>query len=447
MKRKRSTMTAICGAALALLPVVAPASPFATTVVDYSPGPSQYDGVPAQVTQFMTASKALGAPVGETLGLANVDSVVTLGDGGSLTLAFDHDVVDDPANPGGYDFIVFGNAFFVAGNYANRWQEPAYVEISQDGVTWYLINPSPSQSVVAAMDATAIHTTALTGYTDCTPVLRCVTTRTPEEFFIVPDRQSVAGNSDLMKVDAVSPGGDAFDIAAAVQESAQGVPLLDASSHTIPAGISSFRYIRITSVHFPGTDVDLGEVSADIDGASDVAPAISVGAARKLSDGGYAVIYGAKVTAKWNGDGFRIEQPDRSAGLKVMSATTVAEGDSVAVTGHVTTDTNGERVIADPLVTVLEHGVAPPTIGIANRTASLDMLSTMLVRVWGKRTAGTTGQVTIDDGSGLPVNVQYGTLTTVPDTAQWISATGIISRDASGSPYVRIRKAGDITYY
>ena len=71
---------------------------------------------------------------------------------GYVTIAFDHDVVDDPANPFGLDFIVFGNALVsgVDDTYYNPGTDPtkfsfkgisaaeaAKVEVSQDGKTWF----------------------------------------------------------------------------------------------------------------------------------------------------------------------------------------------------------------------------------------------------------------------------------------------------------------------
>lgn len=75
-----------------------------------------------------------------------------------LTLAFDHDVVDDANNPFGIDFIVFGNSFCVgqSGAYysdgadidtlyssAEGSAEPGLVEVSQDGTKWYSFNNGP----------------------------------------------------------------------------------------------------------------------------------------------------------------------------------------------------------------------------------------------------------------------------------------------------------------
>lgn len=75
-----------------------------------------------------------------------------------VTVEFDHQVEDDPLNPYGIDFIVFGNTFV----YSEGWDyyydgvdpfsirfgdgaapEPGLVEVSQDGVTWYAFADGP----------------------------------------------------------------------------------------------------------------------------------------------------------------------------------------------------------------------------------------------------------------------------------------------------------------
>ncbi len=74
--------------------------------------------------------------------------------GGYVVIAFDHPVMDDPQNPFGSDFIVFGNAFQTLGGgpyfvettdpsgyvftaASTVMVEPALVEVSQDGVNWF----------------------------------------------------------------------------------------------------------------------------------------------------------------------------------------------------------------------------------------------------------------------------------------------------------------------
>ena len=79
--------------------------------------------------------------------------------GGSITLEFDHDVADDPRNPFGLDFIVFGNAMQTLGGnaYFDGVSDPAsvvfgtdemkpergLVEVSADGKEWFAFEDGP----------------------------------------------------------------------------------------------------------------------------------------------------------------------------------------------------------------------------------------------------------------------------------------------------------------
>ena len=77
---------------------------------------------------------------------------------GYVTIKVDHDVVDDPKNPFGIDFLVFGNSFAVkqGTSYVTLGGDPsqvrftgqgsaegALVEVSQDGETWYAFEDGP----------------------------------------------------------------------------------------------------------------------------------------------------------------------------------------------------------------------------------------------------------------------------------------------------------------
>jgi hypothetical protein len=123
-------------------------SPFATSVVSYVAGTGAVAG-------FNNPNVALGAPerfTGEGLIPQAVtpfqpafrpNEVVSLGVGGRLVLAFDHDVVDDPRNPHGIDLIVYGNAFFTDGSFglgsvAGLASEGGTIRVSADGVDWVL---------------------------------------------------------------------------------------------------------------------------------------------------------------------------------------------------------------------------------------------------------------------------------------------------------------------
>jgi hypothetical protein len=87
---------------------------WATGYFDYSPG----GNVDAE---WRTPAKALGPAVGDAF------DVVTLGDGGRITLTFDPPIGDGP----GADFAVFENAFDGA------FLELAWVEVSSDNVHYF----------------------------------------------------------------------------------------------------------------------------------------------------------------------------------------------------------------------------------------------------------------------------------------------------------------------
>jgi len=86
---------------------------------------------PSSVTPF-------NAPFG-------ADELVSLGEGGFLTLAFDEAVTDDPLNPYGIDLLIFGNAFFGAtGDFSDPvagglFTEGGVLELSANGIDWVTV--------------------------------------------------------------------------------------------------------------------------------------------------------------------------------------------------------------------------------------------------------------------------------------------------------------------
>ncbi len=326
------------GGALAALLVSAPpgavrAGDFASVVLEYAPAPGQFINNGA----FNDPMKALGPPVGGGTVSADNSKVVSLGGfGGSITLGFGARVMDDPRNPLGLDFIVFGNAVWVNGDPGVRFAEAAVVEISLDengdGLAndeWFVIRGShlpaapldawraqqwdnvagngvppvntawypgpvfypghPPMYETTAFELPALFRTdrlmnpngagaiaeGVFGYAECSPTLLLgdMTGASgaagdnslsdaedepgidPAEFYTVPDDPMAVG------IDAGSGGGDAFDIAWAV----------DAETGA-PADLSGFDFVRMTvavdAVFGPGGV--LGEVSAEIGAVADV---------------------------------------------------------------------------------------------------------------------------------------------------------------------------------
>ena len=140
--------------------VVVRADNFAATVIDagfcdndpdYRPATGQF----VNNSAYNDPNRALGAPIGGGTSTQNSAKVVSLGSfGGQIILAFDHDVLDEPANPFGVDAIVFSNTFWPSGDPNLHATETAHIEIMPElngnGIPgddpneqWYLI-PGPN---------------------------------------------------------------------------------------------------------------------------------------------------------------------------------------------------------------------------------------------------------------------------------------------------------------
>ena len=425
-------------------------------------------------------TRCLGAPAGgEVYAPAHSTSTgyfVSLGDRDAahtkawVIVGFSTPIEDNPRNPYGLDFIVFSNAYFMLspneatplyGDPTYRWQEPAFVEISQDALNWYLIRPnilpdelipSPGPDPNNPVCDTGFSGTPLSGYAEYTPSIHLPSGgrdpfgsvhRTAEEQYTVPDRPSLPDAFNSVRFDYVSGGGDAFDIADAVVEERSGVPAYDAQGQEIKANIGWFKYVRLTDAvsgdYFPG----LGEISAEIDAASAVRPAITIGEAKKLAEGGYALITDAIVTAVLP-DSFFIESPDRSAAMKVIYDTSVpvdghsvTVGDKMTVTGHLS-KSSGRFVLPDPMWTcTAPNSTVPKPLGMSGRTVATDAAYGMSVRIWGKVTDKGADSCLINDGSSSAKLVWSDDTYSLPDGTTFVSATGTCDKEDDGTTVVR----------
>ncbi len=147
---------------------------FAVEIIEYVEG----SGVPTDWISgqlFNDPNAALGRPTLETSGdgwFIPVDEnvpvvppyqpfrdfeIVTIGNGGHLTVRFNHPVANDKNNAYGIDFIIYGNARQVIGG-LEGWKngnpeetivsgvaaaEPGIVAVSQDGQNWYYFSSGP----------------------------------------------------------------------------------------------------------------------------------------------------------------------------------------------------------------------------------------------------------------------------------------------------------------
>ncbi|MBM4111289.1 MAG: hypothetical protein FJ254_08050 [Phycisphaerae bacterium] len=224
-------------------------SPFASSVVSYAPGSSPAGG-------FTIASSALGEPTRFTGGpffpqavtpfqpAFMTSEIVSIGAGGELVVAFDHDVVNDPRNPFGVDLIVFGNSFFGDAAYplgipSGIFAEGGQIAVSADGTTWV---------AVAGIDADGFAPTC--GWRDATPY--ATTPGSQPTDFTKPIDPTITMASMI---------GQDWSAVRAMYDGSGGGAGIDLA----PLGLSSIRFVRVR--------VPVGAMqSAEIDGFSDVTP-------------------------------------------------------------------------------------------------------------------------------------------------------------------------------
>ncbi len=236
------------------------ASPFATQVVSYTPGtgtspgfdnPLVALGEPSRFTpdaNFPAAVTPFSAPY-------KGEQIVSVGAGGSLVLAFDHPVTNDPQNPFGVDLLVFGNSFFYDPiTFTARADElfggRGKLEVSPDGAAWTTVPNFRPDGVYPTL-----------GYADLTDAFATAPGAVPTDFTrpVDPSLDWHAKNFAQLVVGYNGSGGGAgVDIGA--------------------LGLSSVSFLRFT--------VPAGESGVvNIDAVSDVAavPAPGVGASMMLA--------------------------------------------------------------------------------------------------------------------------------------------------------------------
>ncbi len=261
------------------------------SVIEYKPVWGQH----VNNASFNDPARLYGAPQ------QGAHHIVSLGSGGGYVIVkFDPPILNHANNIGGYDFIIFGNAFFVLPiSSEQRFQEPAYVEVMKDANengladdTWYLLKGSDT-SISSILTLTYSRTTTtlkpankshypgttyfpgypdditvsffsfppektgqtaenIWGYADVTPTLTKPDGIANEDFYTVPD---TPGD---YPIDSGSGGGDSFKIEWAVNKS---------------TGTSvSLDYINFIKIINGATNMMgmFGEASPDIDAVARV---------------------------------------------------------------------------------------------------------------------------------------------------------------------------------
>jgi len=104
--------------------------PYAQSVVDFAPGEGAGFG------QDRFPDIVLGPPEGRGKSNGSLD-VLTLGAGGTITVAFEDRAIEDGE---GADFIVYENPFYVGGDPEQVNAELGEVSVSRDGENWKTID-------------------------------------------------------------------------------------------------------------------------------------------------------------------------------------------------------------------------------------------------------------------------------------------------------------------
>ena len=164
----RTHLRPATSAAAAMFVAVGLQAQYATAVVDYRAGTGFSPG-------YTNAAAALGMPSRSTPGdfggpvdpfapPYTRDQLVSIGTGGSLTLRWDTPLRNAPGNPYGLDFTVFGSTgFLMTNDFDANWTPigtPATdgslfnpntgtqrISVSQDGKTWFVLDPARSPKV------------------------------------------------------------------------------------------------------------------------------------------------------------------------------------------------------------------------------------------------------------------------------------------------------------
>ncbi len=147
VRNVRRAVFRVCIGLILLFEVSVVASPYPVEVVDFTPGPGGPEGYdnPNVVLGPPPVQDSLGYAISTTSAPWEANDVVSLGNGGSLTVRFDDYVFNNPLDVEyGVDLIVFGNSFFGLDSWPDGvinqlYGEPAKIEVSQNGLDFYEI--------------------------------------------------------------------------------------------------------------------------------------------------------------------------------------------------------------------------------------------------------------------------------------------------------------------
>jgi len=149
MISNRVFASALALAAFGLAGPAAAADPWADHVVNYVAGSGTGAYTNSAVTLGEPTRFIIDPPYGGAItpfqAPYQTSDIVTVGNGGSLTVSFDEPVVDDPLNPFGIDLLIFGNAFYVLDFVTDQAtgavdNNGGLIEVSANGVDFFPVN-------------------------------------------------------------------------------------------------------------------------------------------------------------------------------------------------------------------------------------------------------------------------------------------------------------------
>lgn len=207
-------------------------------LVEYKPTSGEY--TTGQWTAWGVGDGIFGGSIAMH-GVTSYMDMTLLGDqpGGYVTYKYDTPIYNDPRNPYGVDFMIYGNNFSTTGQNTS----PASVQVSRDGNTWYWLAGQQHYELTTEFNVqgTTIDGTVVSGmrianndkikfgYPD---VLACSTVGNAQS------RWSATGEPNNPYVDSWSRVGEAMDLSWAVDDNGK------------PVQLDCIQYIRVMDMGY-----------------------------------------------------------------------------------------------------------------------------------------------------------------------------------------------------
>lgn len=237
------------------------AGPWASMVISYDPGTNPAPGYSDPMT-------ALGRPerfTGEGVFPGAVtpfnpawktDELVSIGEGGHLTVKFDKPIRNSKGNPFGIDLLIFGNTGYIDSAFPAGVVGGVFgsggglVEVSKDGVTWFMVPGAMADREFPTL-----------GYLDLTSPYQTTKGLVPADFRKPVDPSFMANGKTFAEIAAAydgSGGGSGIDIGVTGLRAISYVRVSSPLGSGVAAEVDAFSNVR--AVPTPGVPGLLGFV-------------------------------------------------------------------------------------------------------------------------------------------------------------------------------------------